>query len=664
MNLQNFSIQLKNKYIQIVILIIVTILTYINIFQNGFAYDDEDFIVNWPLIKSAQNIPDLLMGDLPTLHRGVYRPVRSLIYVFSFKLWQLNPFGYHLQTILIHLSAVILVYLITLHLTKNKLLAFGTSLLFAVHPIHTEAVTYITASFDTIAIDLYLLAFYIYIKIERYSPKTVGFYLISFLLTLISYFIYEVAITFLPLIIIYDFIFKRIDRKNLFEKLKIYYLYTIAVVVYLVVRFWVMQIGNRADYLGLIASVGAHQARLEFWVILSKYITLLLFPYKLAITHIIPNESIEFVVNTLTRIDHTEKLLKIFVSFDFLIPFLELAILCLVTIKVFKKNKLAQFSLLWFFITLFPVTSTLPQGAILAERYLYLPSVGFLIFIVYLGYLVYQHFKNPIIKKLILSMFIIVCIIYSYLTIIRNQDWKDSVTLWKKAVSINISEPFPLGGLGGVYFRKGEYKLAAEQYKKFLSLEPTNDQMHARLALTYQNLDEVKLAILEAQKAIFLNSNNVFAHKLLAGLYQVSGNNIESIVEYQKAITLLPSPDSYHNLALIYDKQDQIELALENYKLALKLNPHHSQALNNLAVIYSKQGHTNLAIDLFEQVKQINPKDPNPFFNLGQIYESQNNTDLAIDEYQKGLQIDPNREEVKTKLANLLKNKSTVEKDY
>src|SRR3989344_3831037 len=108
-------------------LISITFLAFVNIIDNEFAYDDNSFIVSWEQIRQIENLPSLYQGDLPVGHQGVYRPLRSLFYTISYKLYGQNPQGYHIQAITVHIINTLLVYLIVLFLLKNNTVPYLTA---------------------------------------------------------------------------------------------------------------------------------------------------------------------------------------------------------------------------------------------------------------------------------------------------------------------------------------------------------------------------------------------------------------------------------------------------------------------------------------------------------------------------------------------------------
>src|SRR3989344_1936153 len=179
---------LQSTKFQLGIIILLTILAYSNIFQNNFMFDDKFFVIDWKINKNFNNIKELFLYD--SVMPGVvgYRPVRGIFYILGYAIYGENPLGWHINSIIIHILCTVLVYFITKELIQNakfkvqnfnsKLksnkkiinhyslfsIPFITALLFGLHPIHTEAITFITASMDSIGFLFLLLSFYLYQK--------------------------------------------------------------------------------------------------------------------------------------------------------------------------------------------------------------------------------------------------------------------------------------------------------------------------------------------------------------------------------------------------------------------------------------------------------------------------------------------------------------------
>ena len=219
----------------------ITLFCYATIFDNELIGDDRDFINSWPEITSIQSIPKLLSGNLPEVHQGTYRPIRSLLYLFSYQLWETNVVGYHIFSLIVHVSCVLLVYKIALKLSENRIVSILSAVLFSIHPIHVEAVTFVTASYDTAAFVFLLASFYIFIITK---PKINNFSLGLFLLALLTN---ETTYIFPLILSAYLFFISRYPFKKILLATR-YYWFLLIVVVF--IRFGLLSITSRSEYLG------------------------------------------------------------------------------------------------------------------------------------------------------------------------------------------------------------------------------------------------------------------------------------------------------------------------------------------------------------------------------------------------------------------------------
>ena len=221
---------IKNNYIIVALIIILSLVSYINVFDNEFVWDDYIFILDNTDIKSFSNIPFFFKEDVD----GLYRPLRTVHYTIAYSIFGKNEFGYHLNAVFFHILISILLFFIIKKIINGKI-AFVAALIFAVHPIHAERVANMTAGFDLLGIFLFLLSFYFFILYSKSSnllnnnKKTIlnnfiknkKYFVISLLLFIFALFASEEAITLPLLIILYEFTFNK--RFNL-RSLKKYFL--------------------------------------------------------------------------------------------------------------------------------------------------------------------------------------------------------------------------------------------------------------------------------------------------------------------------------------------------------------------------------------------------------------------------------------------------------
>ena len=162
----------KNKkklfyYSAIFLIAAAVILCYINTLQNPFIWDDEEIIVNNYLIRNWKNAPEMFKTSVfgENLGKiGFYRPLQLFSYSIDYSFWKLNPIGYHISNIIFHLLNVLLVFFLLIKLGIKRNFSFFASLLFAIHPINTEVVTYISGRGDLLFLFFSLLCFIFFIN--------------------------------------------------------------------------------------------------------------------------------------------------------------------------------------------------------------------------------------------------------------------------------------------------------------------------------------------------------------------------------------------------------------------------------------------------------------------------------------------------------------------
>jgi len=560
----------NKEKIYLILIILITFFAYINILKNDFVWDDEDFIIEWYETRSLGNIPLFFKGTIPPEHGGVYRPIRSIFYALSYKLWKLNPWAYKFQSILVHITCTILIYFVSFQIINKKGIAFISSLTFAVHPIHTEAINLTAASFDIIAVIFFFASFYLYLRSQSNQQKRRFYLATSVVFAILSFFSYEFALTLPLLIVLYDICFRKINRKNFIEKAAIYAFFFSGALFYLFIRFFVLDIGGRGNYI----AGSFYLTMLTMAKAFLKYVSLVIFPINLSVNHTIPKGILSLVYLDLN--EGTILAQSIF-DLDILFSIAVIIILLIIALKNFRKCPLVSFCIGWFFIGLSPVSNIIPQGSLLCEKYLYISSFAFCLLFSFIFYYLYNLAKKNKINfiRIVLTLFFIFMIVsYVILTYSRNRDFKDSLTLWSKTVKQAPNSVIAHDNLGMAYFKEGEFNLAIEEFKTALTIKPDHYKAHSNLGSTYYEKGEIELAIKEFKMALAIKPN------------------------YAKA---------YNNLGAVYHKKGEIELAIKEFKKALAINPDYVNARFNLGNIYYLQGSTDMAIKEYEKILAIDP---------------------------------------------------------
>jgi 4-amino-4-deoxy-L-arabinose transferase-like glycosyltransferase len=205
------------------IVIAIAFAVYSNALSNGFVYDDGYQILQNPWITDAKYIPEIFSKNVWGFRQNdsitnYYRPMMHLIYMFNYHIFGLKPWGFHLVNIFLHAGCSVLVFLIVLRLLRispssasvsSMAPPFIAALLFATHPIHTEAVTWVAGLTDVSCTFFYLLSFYFYIRSTGSILLMKGTYLLSIASFFLAALCKEIALTLPLILVVYDYASRR-----------------------------------------------------------------------------------------------------------------------------------------------------------------------------------------------------------------------------------------------------------------------------------------------------------------------------------------------------------------------------------------------------------------------------------------------------------------------
>ena len=635
----------QKKLASLLIILALTTLVYSNIFTNQFVWDDPDFYGNWPALYSFRNIPDLLAGELPSQHGGVYRPLRSIYQLLIFQSLggqvttlesgaAKNIFGYHLISLLIHLAGVIAIYFLVELLTAKRLLAFSSALIFGLHPIHVEAITYFTTSVDIIGAVLFLWSVYFYYQSQKTEKTKLWFYLLSIILAYLAFFSYEITLILPLALILIDYYRENFSWRELIKKIKFYLPYFVGVIAWIGLRIY-YDVGVRA--FSSTASTTLSSRLLTESKAIIKYIYLLFFPLALNVYH---------------QINFSQTLAepRVFLAI------IGIIILLAAGLMLAKKQKLLSFGIFWFFLALAPVANVFPTGIVMAEKYTYLASASAALILAWLIFWLLQK-EQKTAKIFGLALILAVAIFYGSLTYARNFDWKSNETLWLKTLTQRPDYGRVYNNLGFVYYQQKRYSEALDYLEQAQEKEPN-------LAITYQNLGNVydelgdfDQAITNYQKVIKLYPHYAEGYNNLGITYRKIGELDKALENYEKAIEVDPNYFiSYSNAGVIYLIKGDRDQAQEFFEEALALNPNFGQAWHGLAVIYAGKSEFEKAISYYQKSMAASPQIIDNYNHLAFIYEKQGKISEATAVLEKGISANPDDLELKTNLAIVLAN--------
>ena len=571
----------------IVILLIVSFVVNFNALFNDFVYDDSSQVLKNYWIRDVRNIPKIFAKSVWAFQSApvvsnYYRPAMNVLYMMNYHLFGLKPWGFHLVNVLFHAGVSVLVFFTTARLSAGSFpnpsshpvagggtggllsLPFIAAILFAVHPIHTEAVAWVAGLPDLSFSFFFLLSFALYASstTERHVHK--GRYSLSIVSFFLSALSKEPALT-LPLILMgYDHLFGR-PENGFRGRWKRYLPYFIVAAVYFALRLYA---------LGGVAPERRHeqlsalQHVINIFPLFSNYLGKLLLPVDLNAFH---------VFHPIASLLETTGILSVAVAVAFVG----------VTAAACRKNRMVCFCLLLVVVPLLPVFYIRGLGLnTFAERYLYLPSVGFVaLAAIFLTRMAGRSSRGTI---ALIGALALVTGLYSLGTIKRNAVWRSDYTLFEDTV------------------RKS----------------PDSAIAHEKFATALMGRDRLDEAIGHYKVALALDYSLDDAHTNLGIAYYKKGMLDQAIEEERISIMLYPyMPEKHFNLAQQLADKQLWEAAIREYEIAIKLDPNFADAHNGLGFAYAMAGSIDKAIEHFEIAVRLAPENPMYGKNLSRAHE-------------------------------------------
>lgn len=579
-----------NLDLNIILVLIVTTLAYISIFNNSFTNWDDDYYVT---INNLLREPDW-KGIFTQPVVGNYHPLTVLSFAFNYQLSGLSPFSYFLLNLLLHLANTYLVYRFIMIISgEKKWVAIFCALIFGIHPMHVESVAWVSERKDVLYTFFFLLSLIQYWKYIKGNNNSGYWYsLIFFTLSLMS----KPAAIILPVILyLLDYWKGRSMSKKLhYEKMPffilsiIFTLLTLKAQTIAIAGLEVFPLWTRfffATYSLLIYS-------LKFFI-----------PYSLSTFHPFPS------VNDLGLLIYQS---PIFVA------------ILAVALVYFRKNKLVIFSVGFFIVNLLLVLQIVSIGnTLISERYTYVPYIG-LSFLFGMLLNNYLKGKTGLIGWSILGILIIV---FGYLTFQQTKVWQNSEVLWTNVIKKHPEAPLPRSSRADAYHKK--------------AIDPANQKIKDSL---------LNLALKDCDIAI-KNGPNIFSTYRTRGMINLLLNrNKEAIEDATKLISISKDlPAEYANAFLIrgtgYMHNNDLTKAIDDFNTCLSLSPMNDNAYANRGVCYYKISEFNKALEDYNKAISINPAG-DYFLNRSSCYYMMGQMDNAradaIMAAQKGTAIPEN----------------------
>ncbi|PIE35186.1 hypothetical protein CSA56_05210 [candidate division KSB3 bacterium] len=601
-------------------IVCLSVAVYWNSLGNEFVnWDDTALIVENESIRALdwQHIKAFFTPGTS----GSYQPIRDLSYAIDYRLWQLDPTGYHLNNIALHVCNTLLIYFITTALIKRFLVSCLVSLLFAVHPVHVEAVTWLSGRRDVLSLAFALCSVYGFL---RFAPQEkarkasenrvrIGWLLLSVCAFSLGILTKAVIIVLPALLMLYDLCFlnpvKRWRRLWWF------------------LPFWAIAAAFFRVYVSVARASGVAKTAyhggsvqgtaLTMLRVFGEYVKMLLLPKGLSISYGAQPVGSGWEPT-------------------FLLALAVFAAMLGCMAWAWKHKKPVFFGIAWFYISLLPVSNIIPISTVKADRYLYMPSVGFFWALAWLITSLWTALKrintSAFGKKILLAGYWIligsVLCSYAVLTIQRNRDWKNSHTLWAATLDTDPTHPIALNNLGILYSKQGMYEKAVALFEPILDSPVYFENRHGvmtNLAHAYAGLgmfDEAMEQYLDALRTV---PGYIEAEIGLGNVYIQLHRYDEAEAIFRTLLRKKPDDAALHyQIGTLLFAQKKYDDAGVFYRQTIALDRSHIAAYNRLGICYLQAEKREKAEEVYQEALRIEPNSKVLREELGALLHLQN----------------------------------------
>jgi tetratricopeptide (TPR) repeat protein len=546
---------------------------------NFVVYDDNDYVTQNNFVKHGLTWTDIQWA-FTAFHAGNWHPLTWISHMTDCELFGLNPGAHHFINILFHAANVALLFLLVWRLTKKIWPAAFIAALFAWHPLHVESVAWIAERKDVLSTFFALLALLSYVKWSkderRGSSASTGSPTLASRLSSLDYFLalffFALGLLAKPMLVTLPFVLllldywplKRVsgDRWRLTQVMPLvvekipFFLLTIASCV---ITFFAQRQG---DAVASLAKVSLHYRLENAPVAVVNYLLNFFWPANLCAIYPMPE-----------RIPALQAGLSIAV----------LILICAIAWHWRKTKPYLLVGWLWFLGALVPVIGLVQVGgAAMADRYTYIPSIGFFIAVVFLLNDFAQKFHVP--EKITVGFVLLFSAACIFVTEIQLQFWRDSETLCRRAIAVTQNNDVALVNLGVALADHGRFEEALLVYHQAEKIAPDRYQLHNNLGQTLAFLGRHDESLVEYRKALRLRPDIAFLHNATGGQLAALGQFEEALKQFSEAGRLNTNYAEPHlETAGVLFKLGRDDEAVDELRIAYRVEPDNFQILAGIA---------------------------------------------------------------------------------
>ncbi len=569
------------------LILLISFIVMLPTLDNGWVnWDDPGYVLNNPLVHSFTL--DTVQDMFATLQiQGAYHPLTLLSWALDYSHSGSQPLVYHLTNLFFHLANVALVFWFIYIVCGSVQVAVLTALLFGIHPMHLEAVAWISSRKDLLYAFFFLLGLITYLKylnreINRWRP-----YLLCMLFFLFSLLAKGVAITFPFVLLAIDFYKKRQEwRKQILEK---------APFIALSIAFGILAIVAQQSGKAMedVLAIAYSQSFFSGFYGLIIYTIKAFVPFQLSAFHPYP-----FLPGTALP------------WYFYVAPILVL-LTAYLGIRFRNRFRTTVFGLTFFVITIAPVLQFLPFGeAIIAERFTYLSYIG-LFFLLAAGVMYFKNKKNDIAMRygnVVYVAFWVYVSLLSVATFQHSEVWQNGETLWTDVINKYPTNFRGFRGRASYFLEKGDHDRALADYSECIRLNPGFYEAYNNRGFIYLKSSKYDLSLNDFNKALELR-NDFYASYINRGLLFFTTRRYgNAIGDFTQAIKLDSTfAGNYHNRGLSRQRLEKLQLAHADYNKAIELAPQNALFYKDRGFLYGLLSKYDKALADFNRAIELYP---------------------------------------------------------
>jgi len=662
----NHNLFLSNRFsshwLGLIVIGLSVLVIYSNIYNSPFVFDDGPRIVENSTIRDLSNYlsPDKLLEP---------RAIVDFTFALNYRFGKLNVFGYHLVNVLIHILNGFLVYILVSAVLKQgpggsnasavlisespdfsiRITSLFAALIFVVHPIQTQAVTYTVQRYASMAAMFYMASVLFYLKarilqvraksreqgarskerVEKKEDDKTNILKLSSIYTLsvlcgILAFLSKQNTASLPLaILVVEYLL--IDRTWQGWKTKLPWF----VVLFALWTLFILYVSGffsggfegrelLSDVSGLIKeteTVGRWQYLCTQFNVVVIYIRLLFLPVLQNLDYLYPFKS---------------------GFFDSYTPFAFLFLTGIAALGLWhiKKRPMISLAIFWFFITLSVESSIIPISDALFEHRLYLPMLGFGLF---MSCQLFHYLSDKRFMAFVLSLAIVVAL--GAATYRRNTTWQNKKALWSDVVTKSPDNYRAHNNLGSAFSDQGKVFESIKHYTEALRIDPMNPDAHYNMGNAFVRQGRMSEAISHYTEALRIKPNDAEVRSNLGSVLFMQGRVDEAIGHYSEALRIKPElAEAQSNLKKISAFLNEIDETIKKVQGLLEVNPENPKLHYDLGTLYYKKGEFDKAIFQYQKSLSIQPDNPATYYNIACIYSMQNRIEKSIDFLKRAIE--------------------------